>query len=159
MFVTGHLSAAFLFHRLTGAGLLLVAAGSVFPDLVDKSLQAAGVFISGRHVTHNLFALFLTTLFVGCWRGKRAGMAWFGGYALHLLGDLPLSWAMPWFFPLNFGTWHHSVETGFMNLSTGQVVFDLAVTSTGLFVMGWDWIQKWEKRGADGEQSQVWDQT
>jgi len=38
-----------------------------------------------------------------------------------------------------------------MNLYSGQVAFDLLATSAGLFAMGWDWMQKREKRGADSE--------
>lgn len=138
MFVTGHLSLAYLLHRASGWRLRLIAAAALFPDLVDKGLQGIGLFATGRHMAHNLFALALTAALVAAWQGRRAGLAWLAGYATHLLADLPFSWAMPWFFPLEFGTWHHSVETGFMNLSTGQLVLDLIITLLTLGLIGWE---------------------
>ncbi len=135
MFVTGHLSSAYLLHRFGGVNFCYVALASLFPDLVDKSLKYAGLFATGRHVGHNLFALAVTTLVITCWRGRHAGFSWLSGYLVHLITDLPYSWAMPWFFPLEFGTWHNSVETGFLNLSTGQVVIDIALTAATLFVL------------------------
>jgi hypothetical protein len=134
MFISGHLASSYLVFRLGRVGLKWVVAASLFPDLVDKGLRFAGVFATGRHLGHSFIALSLSTVIIAVWRGKYDGLAWFVGYAAHLLADLPFSWAMPWFYSLKFGAWHHSAETGLLNLATGQVVLDLIVTVTALVV-------------------------
>ena len=41
MFVSGHISAAFLVNRLARLPLKFMLAAAIFPDLVDKGLQVA----------------------------------------------------------------------------------------------------------------------
>jgi membrane-bound metal-dependent hydrolase YbcI (DUF457 family) len=101
MFATGHLSCSYLLCRLTGLSWPLLAAAAVFPDVIDKGLRLVGLFTTGRHVAHNLFAVIATTALVASWRGIRPGLSWLVGYIAHLLGDLPFSWDMQWFYPWN----------------------------------------------------------
>lgn len=134
MFATGHLSSSYLLFRLTGLSWPLLAGAALFPDLVDKGLRYAGFFETGRHVAHNLFAVIATAALVAAWRGIKPGLSWLVGYVAHLLGDLPFSWDMPWFYPLEWGRWRNSVDTAFMGLSLEQMVFDLGVTAAALSV-------------------------
>jgi membrane-bound metal-dependent hydrolase YbcI (DUF457 family) len=121
-----------LLCRLTGLSWPLLAAAAVFPDVIDKGLRLVGLFTTGRHVAHNLFAVIATTALVASWRGIRPGLSWLVGYIAHLLGDLPFSWDMQWFYPLEWGRWRNSVETAFMGLSLEQIAFDLGVTAAAL---------------------------
>ena len=145
MFISGHLSTAYLVHRLGNISLRAIALASLFPDIVDKCLQFFGVFASGRHVAHNLFALVLSTLLVAILCGKRSSFSWLLGYAGHLLADLPFSWSMPWFFPLEFGSWHHTAQTWLFNMSKGQVLTDAVLTLTALVVYSRErgWFGRW----------------
>ena len=132
MFASGHLGAAYLVHRATGLRLRPLLGAALWPDLVDKGLQYGDFFISGRHLAHNLFALLLTAAIAYAIWGVKVSISWILGYVLHLLGDLPFSWHMPWFFPFAFGAWENSVETGFLNMAPGQLALDAMVASGGL---------------------------
>jgi membrane-bound metal-dependent hydrolase YbcI (DUF457 family) len=132
MFITGHLASSYLVSRVTGLHWSLLAGAAVFPDLVDKGLRCAGLFATGRHVAHNLFALMLTVVAVAFWWGGRAGISWAVGYVVHLAGDLPFSWDMPWFYPLEWGAWHNSVPQAFMGMSWEQLLLDVCVTAVAL---------------------------
>ena len=134
VFATGHLSCSYLLFRLTGLSWPFLAAAALFPDLVDKGLKLTGVFITGRHVAHNLFAVIATVALVAVWWGIRPGLSWLVGYVAHLLGDLPFSWDMQWFFPLEWGRWRNTVDTAFLSLSLEQIAFDLGVTAAALSV-------------------------
>ena len=144
MFISGHLSLAYLLHRWSGMGLAVLTAAALFPDLVDKGLKFVGFFATGRHTAHNLFALLITSALVLGVKGIGEGSAWFVGYAAHLLGDLPFSWDMPWFFPLEWGRWENSVDSYFLGLSVGQLLLDLFIMGLAgsLFVVAW-----YKKRG------------
>ena len=113
MLPLGHLSLAYLCyvgaaavsrHRLPARwGLVWVAVGSQFPDLVDKPLAYVGVVTYGRSLAHSLFTLLFISGLV--WVGtRRLAAAWSAtrlpdqlrrtlpaafsiGYASHLLGD------------------------------------------------------------------------
>ena len=137
MFISGHVSASYITYRLTRLSPVFLTAAAVFPDAVDKGLRFAGLFSSGRHVAHNLIALALTALLVAAWRGRKPALAWATGYALHLVGDIPFSWAMPWFYPFGWGAWHHTEPEFFLGMSAGQLVLDLCVSlaALGLFVL------------------------
>lgn len=134
VFVTGHLASSYLVSRATGLHWPLLAGAAVFPDLVDKGLRYAGLFASGRHVAHNLFALALTAAVIAFWWGGRSGLSWAVGYLVHLAGDLPFSWDMPWFYPLEWGRWQNSVEADYMGMSSEQLVLDLGVTVAALLL-------------------------
>lgn len=97
-----HLAFAYLVYSLGshasqqrppgGTAVVLLATGSLFPDLVDKPLAWwLGVLPSGRSAAHSaLVAAVLVAAVVWCARRwSRAGLGWaFGiGYVLHLLGD------------------------------------------------------------------------
>ena len=138
MFITGHLASSYLVSRATGLHWALLAGAAVLPDLVDKGLRYAGLFATGRHVAHNLFALALTAVAVAFWWGGRAGITWAVGYLVHLAGDLLFSLDMPWFYPLEWGAWHNSVEAAFLGMSTEQLVLDLCVTAAALVLLGLD---------------------
>lgn len=77
------------------AGPLYV--GSLFPDLVDKTLEEAGWLPNGRNIAHTLFTLMVTTAWVERIRGKASAISWAVGYLGHLIGDV--SGLVPWFYP------------------------------------------------------------
>lgn len=120
--------------RLTGLQWAWLAGAAVLPDLVDKGLRYAGLFAAGRHVAHNLFALLLTAAVIAFWWGGRSGISWAVGYLVHLAGDLPFSWDMPWFYPLEWGRWRNSVEADYLGMSTEQLGLDLGVTAAALLL-------------------------
>ena len=94
-------------------------------------------------MAHNLFALGGTSLCIVYLAGKGPGFAWASGYVTHLLGDLPFSWDMPWFFPFDFGAMHNSVEGVLLNMSRGEVVMDMFFSGTALCLIVRDW---WRRR-------------
>ncbi len=105
MHIPGHLAVALLEYRLvppTGRGRSVIVpllAASLFPDLVDKAIRYIfRAMPNGRHYAHNLFSLAGVTALVALVGGKKVGLAWFGGYAGHLLADA--NNMVPWFFPL-----------------------------------------------------------
>lgn len=49
---------------------------------------------------------------------------------------------MPWLYPLDYGTWHTSVETGVLNLATGQIALDLSMTTVAILVLVWGRIRR-----------------
>lgn len=105
MHIPGHLALALAQHhlltRLTPGkpALTPVLVACLLPDAVDKTI---GYFFhwmpNGRHYSHNLFSLALTTLLLTCWRGPAVGFSWFLSYLGHLLADS--NSLVPWFFPL-----------------------------------------------------------
>ncbi len=135
MFITGHLASSYLVSRVTGLHWALLAGAAVLPDLVDKGLRYAGLFATGRHVAHNLFAVVLTAAVIAFWWGGRSGISWAVGYLVHLAGDLPFSWNMPWFYPLEWGRWDNFVEPVFLGMSTKQLLLDLCVTAVALLLL------------------------
>ena len=135
MFATGHMATAYLAHRCSGWSLGFLVAAAILPDVVDKGLGLLGLFPTGRHVAHNLFAVAASAVLVRAWWGSPAGTSWLAGYALHLLGDLPFSGEMPWFFPFEFGAWHNSVEGVFLNMSLGQMIMDLSVSAVSAVLL------------------------
>ncbi len=110
MNIPGHLAVALIGKRLfnlsntystreNNQNIIFLFAGSFYPDMVDKPIgHIFHLMPNGRHFSHNVFSLMLTTLLVTLTQGKSAGYAWFIGYCGHLLADSKSF--MPWFFPL-----------------------------------------------------------
>lgn len=94
----GHLAVPIILrHYADEMDLTLLVAGSVAPDVVDKSLQQVGTAVSGRSLAHSLFALGTSSLLVWrCW-GNTAVVSWFAGYLGHLICDMGGS--VPWLYP------------------------------------------------------------
>ena len=92
----GHLAVPVLFRHYMdrkGYAFMPLLGGSIFPDVVDKSLHQLKVTRNGRHIGHTLLTLTITTLLVRVIGGENQAKSWAAGYVSHLLGDgegLPL---------------------------------------------------------------------
>lgn len=77
-------------------------AGSIAPDVVDKSLQQAGFAISSRSFAHTLLGLAASCMLVWAGFGRAAAVNWTAGYLAHLVCDAGGN--VPWFYP--FAAYH-----------------------------------------------------
>lgn len=114
MLPLGHAALAYLLYSVYGLSrtrrrprylaLIPLAAGSQFPDLVDKPLAYIGVLTYGRSLAHSVFTLILVSSAVW-WGTKTLRARWHSsswqeqprslspiaftiGYVSHLLGDI-----------------------------------------------------------------------
>ncbi len=122
MNIPGHIAVAIAQYRLLSyykqdqEMLKPLLLGSLFPDLVDKSMgYIFHLMPNGRHYSHNFFSLILVSLAVALIWGKTAGYAWFMGYLGHLLADN--GW-LPWFFPLK----KYQFRPGKLTFKSSQLV-------------------------------------
>jgi hypothetical protein len=95
--ITGHLAISALLHHYTKLDAGPAFIGGMFPDMVDKTLQATSLASSGRTVAHTLLSWVLSSLLVHRVWGGRAGRSWAAGYLAHLLADV--GGFVPWFSP------------------------------------------------------------
>lgn len=72
-------------------------AGSIAPDVMDKSLQQAGFAISSRSFAHTLLGLAASCLLMWAGFGRAAMVNWAAGYFVHLLCDTGGN--VPWLYP------------------------------------------------------------
>lgn len=94
----GHLATPILLKRyLKRVETVPLFAGSLFPDLLDKSLQQARLAANGRTLAHTLLSLTATTALFYRFRGRAAARSWALGYLGHLLCDI--GGTVPWFYP------------------------------------------------------------
>ena len=101
MWPWGHAAAGYLVYtalrrrvgdRPAGTAVLALAAGTQFPDLVDKPLGwTVGILPGGRSLAHSLLTLVAVAALVyplaRQYRRRVAGRAFLLGVALHLAGD------------------------------------------------------------------------
>ena len=86
--IFGHLAVSALLHHYLDVDLETVVVGSVFPDVVDKTLcQVLRLTPSGRMYAHTLLGLTLSTGVVSLFGGRRKARAWALGYLGHLVAD------------------------------------------------------------------------
>jgi hypothetical protein len=95
--ISGHLAISALLHHYTQVDARPVLLGGIFPDAVDKAIQAGGLATSGRTIAHTLLSWTLSSLVVRRAWGNRAAGAWAAGYLAHLLADA--DGFVPWLFP------------------------------------------------------------
>jgi hypothetical protein len=96
--ISGHLAISALLHHYTKIKAGPAFLGGIFPDLVDKSIQAAGLAPSGRTIAHTLLSWLFSSLLVRRLWGNRAGTSWAIAYLAHLLADT--DGFVPWLYPL-----------------------------------------------------------
>ena len=111
MILVGHIIAAKLASKLVRGDDRVSIAGSLFPDVVDKSLNLIGLSPSGRIPAHGFVVGLSSTFLVyilGLQRGlsRRWGLSWGAGYLSHLSCDVEAG--LPWFlYPIHY---EHEVE-------------------------------------------------
>ncbi len=88
MILPGHLSAAYLVSKFSGADLAGCLAACMFPDVVDKPLRwVFRITPNGKIPAHTLAAWGLSTLIVRWLLGDRFAGGWAMGYGSHMLAD------------------------------------------------------------------------
>ena len=93
----GHLAVPTILREYLDLKPIPLYVGSLFPDLVDKTMEEAGWLPNGRNIAHTLFTLTVTTAWVEHLGGKASAVSWAIGYLAHLIGDV--SGLVPWFYP------------------------------------------------------------
>jgi len=94
----GHLALPTIFRHYLPTSDAELYIGSIFPDLLDKTLKAQHIAPNGRTISHTLTGLAVTTLLVHRVRGQQAAESWLLGYLGHLVCDTDSS--IPWLWPL-----------------------------------------------------------
>jgi hypothetical protein len=95
--ISGHLAISALLHHYTKIKAGPAFLGGIFPDLVDKTIQAAGLAPSGRTVSHTLLSWLFSSMLVRRLWGNEAGSSWALAYMAHLVADA--DGFVPWFYP------------------------------------------------------------
>lgn len=97
MILPGHLALAILGHKFFRADLSTVVAGTLAPDIVDKSLaHALHITPGGRYGMHSFLGWLISSSLVGLLCGRKRGFAWAVGHFAHFAGD---EFDMPWWLP------------------------------------------------------------
>ena len=97
MILPGHIALAILGRTLGGVDLPMSIAGTLAPDVVDKSAaHVLAIAPAGRYAMHSLSGWVACTWLVRVVAGKRRARAWAVGHMLHLLGD---GQDVPWLWP------------------------------------------------------------
>jgi len=94
----GHLAIPILLNYYGQGDTEPLFAATLFPDIVDKSLQQVGMARNGRTLAHTLFSLTLSTFVVKLIWNKATAKSWMLGYLGHLLCDA--GGTIPWLYPL-----------------------------------------------------------
>lgn len=111
----GHLAVPTLLKHYLPLETGPLYAGSFFPDVVDKTLHAAGLAANGRTWAHTLLTLTTTTLLVYLVWGAFTARSWFVGYLAHLLCDV--GGDVPWFYPFMAYEFRPSTRTFWQKLA------------------------------------------
>lgn len=93
-------------------------AASIAPDLLDKSLQQAGLAISSRSYAHTLLGLVASSGIVWAAFGRAAMVNWAAGYFVHLLCDAGGN--VPWLYPFAAYHFRRSDRTLLEKLRSGR---------------------------------------
>jgi hypothetical protein len=93
----GHLAVPLILRHYFKLDLVPLAAGTLVPDAVDKSLQITGAAPNGRTIAHTLLAVASSTLIVNLLYGRTTARSWLCGYLGHLICDL--EGLIPWWYP------------------------------------------------------------
>jgi hypothetical protein len=100
MYPLAHLAASLLLNEAYRGDRVSAAAGTVVPDLVDKTLAwVLGVTPSGRYAAHSLAGAGAITLATLAVAGRRRGLSFGASYLCHLLADLWDDGHVPWLMP------------------------------------------------------------
>ncbi len=96
--VLGHLAfPTIIKHYFPGVKSGPLYAGSLFPDVLDKSLHSARLRRNGRSLAHTLLTFILTTIGVRLVWGPEYARSWAAGYLGHLICDS--DGEIPWLYP------------------------------------------------------------
>lgn len=94
----GHVAVAYLAARGLDAPAAAAVGAGLFPDVVDKLVMLTGRAASGRLFSHCLVTFIGSVLAVWIVFGDALALAWFAGYATHLVLDA--DYRLPWFYLL-----------------------------------------------------------
>lgn len=151
MILPGHVAASWLCHRYLKVELRAVLAVAVVPDLIDKSCYyILHLTPTTRVPMHTLLGWLASTLLVAAldWvyhRGAdwRWTVAWFVGYAAHLLCDSLLTWdPLPFLYPFIsypwFSEFKHALPFGFLfglgDWSTRKLLIESALVAVTVYL-------------------------
>lgn len=88
MILPGHIAAAYLATRITGAQRSGGLAAAMFPDMVDKPIRWLLRWTPNDRIpAHSLLGWALSTLGARRFGGPRFARGWLVGYGAHLLCD------------------------------------------------------------------------
>jgi hypothetical protein len=123
----GHLAVPLILKRYFNADLIPITAGTLVPDVVDKSLHMVGAATNGRTVAHTLLAVASSTVIVNSLYGRTAAQNWMCGYLGHLVCDL--EGLVPWWYPFASYDFRPSkrnlwqkIKNGLQNTSTIELL-------------------------------------
>jgi membrane-bound metal-dependent hydrolase YbcI (DUF457 family) len=124
MYPLAHLAASLLLNETHHGDRLSAAAGTIAPDLMDKTLAwALGVTPSGRYAAHSLAGASAITLAVTWLAGPRRGASFGASYLCHLVADLWNSGHVPWLMP--FKRYTYSEQRWDLGLTRGTLGLEL----------------------------------
>jgi hypothetical protein len=127
----GHLAIPIILSHYTPVHPAPLVAGSLFPDVMDKSLKIVGLAPNSRTISHTALGLGLSTAAIYLAEGGTAAASWGAGYLSHLLSDS--RGFVPWWYPFMGYTFRRSQRTFWQSLFH-------ALRSTGLleaFLLLW----------------------
>lgn len=93
----GHLAIPIILSHYAPVQPAPLVAGSLFPDVMDKSLKAMGLTPNSRTISHTVLGLVLSTAAIYLAEGGTAAASWGAGYLSHLLADI--RGFIPWWYP------------------------------------------------------------
>jgi membrane-bound metal-dependent hydrolase YbcI (DUF457 family) len=100
MYPSAHLAASLVLNEAYGGDRMSAAAGTIVPDLIDKTLAwVLGATPSARHAAHSLAAASVLTLTATRFGGRRKGASFGASYLCHLVCDLWEGGHVPWLMP------------------------------------------------------------
>jgi membrane-bound metal-dependent hydrolase YbcI (DUF457 family) len=100
MYPSAHLAASLVLNEAYGGDRVSAAAGTILPDLIDKSLAwVLGATPSARYAAHSLTAASALTLATMRFGGRRRGASFGASYLCHLVCDLWEGGNVPWLMP------------------------------------------------------------
>jgi hypothetical protein len=110
----GHLAIPIILNHYTPVHPAPLVAGSLFPDVMDKSLKIIGLAPNSRTISHTALGLALSTAAIYAAEGNTAAASWGAGYLSHLLGDG--RGFVPWWYPFLSYVFRRSQRTFWQSL-------------------------------------------
>lgn len=131
-----------------GGDRVSAAAGTILPDLIDKTLAwVLGATPSARHAAHSLAGASTLTLATMRFAGARKGLSLGVSYLCHLVCDLWEGGHVPWLMP--FRAYRHSGRRWEFEITRGTALLELV----GLLVLA-GLMRRW--RSEDGASWRAW---
>lgn len=124
MYPSAHLAASLLLNEAYRGDRVSAAAGTILPDLIDKTLAwVLGATPSARYVAHSLAGASALTLATTRLAGRRKGVSFGASYLCHLVCDLWEGGHVPWFMP--FRAYRHSGRRWDLAITWRSVLLEL----------------------------------